>query len=109
MTLPTSFLRRTLVAGTSGLLLACAAIAQPAAPVAGAAALPQPAKRITREIFKDVPLYRPAGAVQQFVVLLTGSDAPTARDLRLVQAMTAQGAMVIAVPGLGFYRSLAAV
>lgn len=109
MTLPTSFLRRALVAGASGLLLACAAIAQPPAPVASAAALPQPAKRITREIFKDVPLYRPAGAVQQFVVLLTGSDAPTARDLRLVQAMTAQGAMVIAVPGLGFYRSLAAV
>ncbi|WP_295549524.1 AcvB/VirJ family lysyl-phosphatidylglycerol hydrolase [uncultured Pseudacidovorax sp.] len=109
MTLPTSLLRRALAAAASGLLMACAAIAQPSVPVPAGGTLPQPAKRITREIFKDVPLYRPAGAVQQFVVLLTGGDAPSPRDLRLVQAMTAQGAMVIAVPGLGFYRSLAAV
>ncbi len=111
MTVRSKLLRRAL-SGAAALVVAGTALAQPAAPVAtpsATAALPQPAKRITREIFKDVPLYRPAGAVQQFVVLLMNADAPSPRELRLVQAMTAQGAMVLAVDGPAFYRSLAAV
>lgn len=64
---------------------------------------------ITHGVFVDVPVFRPAGQVQQFVLLFSGDSKPSARDHRLVQWMVAKGAMVVVVPLPVFYDGIAAV
>ena len=65
---------------------------------AGAQTHVPPAHLVTHGVFVDIPVFRPAGQVQQFVLLFTGDAAPTSRDHRLVQWMVGEGAMVVVVP-----------
>lgn len=68
-----------------------------------------PTHVITHGVFVDIPVFRPAGQVQQFVLLFSGVAKPTSRDLRLVQWMVRKGAMVLVVPLPVFYDGIAAV
>ena len=56
--------------------------------------------------FDNILLLRPAGTVQQFVMLFTGGDAPAPGDRQLADTMVARGAMVALVPLDPFYRRL---
>lgn len=68
-----------------------------------------PAHLVTHGVFVDIPVFRPAGQVQQFVLLFAEGAVPTSRDHRLVQWMVNQGAMVVVVPLPTFYGGIAAV
>lgn len=58
--------------------------------------------------FDNVLLLRPAGTVQQFVMIFTSGDAPVPSDRQLADTMVARGAMVALVPLDPFYRRLMA-
>lgn len=73
------------------------------APGAQAQALPAPQKMSNGQ-FDDIQVYRPNGPVQQFVLLMSGSETLTASDRQLAQSMAAKGAMVAAVLLPPFYR-----
>ncbi len=59
-------------------------------------------------LFSDVQVFRPSGTPRQFVLLLSENDAPREFERKLIQKMTAAGAMVSAVPLAPFYRRLEA-
>ena len=69
----------------------------------------KPSHLITHGVFVDIPVFRPTGQVQQFVLLFTGGDTPSARDQTLVRSMVAKGAMVVLVPLPPFYKGIASV
>lgn len=54
--------------------------------------------------FTDVEVYRPRGAIKDFVVLLSEGDALSAAERQLAVTMSHAGAMVAAVPLPLFYR-----
>lgn len=83
--------------------LLCALTFSWAAPRVNAQALPAPVK-MTHGQFDDIQVYRPNGPVQQFVLLMSGSETLTASDRQLAQSMAAKGAMVAAVLVPPFYR-----
>jgi phosphatidylglycerol lysyltransferase len=58
--------------------------------------------------FDNILLLRPAGTVQQFVMLFTGGEAPAPSDRQLADTMVSRGAMVALVPLDPFYRRLMA-
>lgn len=68
----------------------------------------QQAPLTSHGLFSDVQVFRPAGTPRQFVLLLSENDAPRELERKLVQRMTAAGAMVSAVPLAPFYRRLEA-
>jgi type IV secretory pathway VirJ component len=59
-------------------------------------------------LFTDIQLLRPAGTVQQFVLLLAAAITPSAAELAKAVSMQRAGAMVAIVPLAPFYRRLAA-
>ncbi|WP_428421512.1 virulence factor family protein [Methylibium sp.] len=63
---------------------------------------------VSHGLFTNVQVFRPAGEVTQFVLLLSGDDGPNAGERQLAQAMARAGAMVAAVPLAPFYRRLEA-
>lgn len=63
---------------------------------------------VSHGYFSDVQIARPAGTPQQFVLLLSTSDTPSAADRQLAQSMVNAGAMVATVPLNAFYRRLEA-
>jgi type IV secretory pathway VirJ component len=75
------------------------------APHVHAQKAPQAAS-MSHGLFSDVQVFRPAGTPRQFVLLLSENDAPREFERRLIQKMTAAGAMVSAVPLAPFYRRL---
>jgi type IV secretory pathway VirJ component len=81
-------------------------LAPPASPAAAAPATAPQA--ITHGQFENVPVWSPGGTVQQFVLLFSGEEAPSAADLQLAQQMAAGGAMVALVSLPPFYRLIAA-
>jgi type IV secretory pathway VirJ component len=66
------------------------------------------ASTVSHGQFDNVLLLRPAGTVQQFVMLFTGGDAPVPSDRQLADTMVARGAIVALVPLDPFYRRLMA-
>lgn len=68
----------------------------------------QPVPSVSHGLFSDVQVFRPAGTPRQFVLLLSENDAPREPERKLIQKMTAAGAMVSAVPLAPFYRRLEA-
>ncbi|HEY2256355.1 MAG TPA: AcvB/VirJ family lysyl-phosphatidylglycerol hydrolase [Variovorax sp.] len=58
--------------------------------------------------FENIPVLRPAGTVQQFVLLMSGHETPTAGELQLAQTMVGEGAIVAIVALPHFYRLIAA-
>ena len=68
----------------------------------------QQAASMSHGLFSDVRVFRPAGTPRQFVLLLSENDAPRELERKLIQKMTAAGAMVSAVPLAPFYRRLEA-
>ncbi|MES2530017.1 MAG: AcvB/VirJ family lysyl-phosphatidylglycerol hydrolase [Pseudomonadota bacterium] len=83
--------------------LVCALAVGWTAPDVNAQALPAP-QRMSNGQFDDIQVYRPNGPVQQFVLLISGSEMLTASDRQLAQSMAAKGAMVAAVLLPPFYR-----
>jgi len=90
-------------------------LAQAAVPCR-AQARPQPAKppqpmqtapgTVAHGLFNDVRLFKPAGPVQQFVLMLSPNDAPDAAERRAIGRMVDDGALVAAVPLAPFYKRL---
>ena len=77
---------------------ACAAtVVAVVAVQAQTAAAPQ-VQRFTHGLFQDVPVYRPAGTVQQFVLLLVPGNAAAEPEQALRRTMLAEGAVVAEVP-----------
>ena len=70
-----------------------------------AASVPQ---RLSHGLFSDVQLFRPIGALRQFVLLLSADAQPSAADQRLIETMRNAGAMVAVVPLSPFYKRLEA-
>ena len=66
------------------------------------------ASSISHGLFSDVQVFRPIGAPRQFVLLVSENDAPREFEHKLIQKMTAAGAMVSVVPLVPFYRRLEA-
>lgn len=64
----------------------------------------QQAPSISHGLFSDVQVFRPAGTPRQFVLLLSENDVPGEFERKLIQKMTAAGAMVSTVPLVPFYR-----
>ena len=87
--------RSSLVAG----VLACFGAIAGAQP----AAAPQ---RLSHGLFDDVRLFRPAGEVRQFVLLLSGADGFNDDDRARAEAMAARGAMVAGIAVTPFYQRL---
>lgn len=69
-----------------------------AALVTAQAQTPAPVQRFTHGLFQDVPVYRPDGAVQQFVLLLVAGKSASASEQALRRSMLAEGAVVAEVP-----------
>lgn len=86
--------------GGSAWVLAHALHAQPASPAA------EPT--ISHGLFTGVVVIEPTGPVQQFVLLLSDDERPTAADRALAQAMARSGAMVALIPVSPFYRRMEA-
>jgi len=75
----------------------------------GAIAGAQPAtapQRLSHGLFDDVRLFRPAGEVRQFVLLLSGADGFNDDDRARAEAMAARGAMVAGIAVTPFYQRL---
>jgi type IV secretory pathway VirJ component len=89
------------------LALACALSWALTAPAAQAPA-PAAPHTVSHGQFEDVLVFRPAGAVQQFILLFSGAAAPGSGDRQLAQSMVAKGAMVAVVALPPFYRRIAA-
>ena len=66
------------------------------------------ADTLSHGLFSDVRLFRPAGTVRQFVLLLSPRAAPDAAEQRMLRTMTGAGALVAFVPVEPFYRRLEA-
>lgn len=73
------------------------------ATTSGAQTLPTP-QTMSHGEFDTIQVYRPNGPVQQFVLLVSGSETPSASEKQLAQSMAAKGAMVAAVSLPPFYR-----
>ena len=101
---------RFIVHALSAVVLCGASLLTPTLGLAQAKPLAAPsASVISYGQFDNIALLRPAGRVQQFVVLLTGGgDTPAASDRKLADTMVARGAMVALVPMAPFYRRLMA-
>lgn len=56
--------------------------------------LPAPVQRFTHGLFQDVPVHRPAGAAQQFALLLVEGKAASEAEQALRRSMLARGAVV---------------
>lgn len=78
---------RRLLVGASCAAALCVAQAQGPAP-----------QRFTHGLFTDVPVHRPAGGVQQFVLLLVEGQAASEPEQALRRSMLASGAVVAEVP-----------
>jgi type IV secretory pathway VirJ component len=76
--------------------------AQPRPPAAAASA----PRTVSHGLFSDVQLFRPSGAVQQVVLLVSPNLAPNPAERQLIRTMTDAGALVAAVPLEPFYRKL---
>jgi type IV secretory pathway VirJ component len=87
--------RSWLAAGVLGCLGAAAGAQTAAAP-----------QRISHGLFEDVRLFRPAGEVRQFVLLLSGADGFNDDDRARAEAMAARGAMVAGIAVTPFYQRL---
>lgn len=90
-----------------------ASVAAPARPALPASApLQKPAaaaaQTVSHGLFTGVQVFRPAGEVRQFVLLLADEAGPDATERQLAQAMTKAGALVAAVPLAPFHRRLEA-
>lgn len=101
---------RFIVHALAAAVLCGATLLAPTLGLAQARPLPAPsASVISYGQFDNITLLRPAGQVQQFVVLLTGGgETPAASDRKLADTMVARGAMVALVPMAPFYRRLIA-
>lgn len=96
--------------------LAGAALSSLAAPVRPALPASAPvqkpaaaaAQTVSHGLFTGVQVFRPAGEVKQFVLLLADEAGPDTTERQLVQTMTKSGALVAAVPLAPFYRRLEA-
>lgn len=58
---------------------------------------PAPVQRFTHGLFQDVPVHRPAGAAQQFALLLVEGKAASEAEQALRRSMLARGAVVAEV------------
>ncbi|WP_449575608.1 virulence factor family protein [Methylibium petroleiphilum] len=90
-----------------------ASVAAPARPAPPASApLQKPAaaaaQTVSHGLFTGVQVFRPAGEVKQFVLLLADEAGPDATERQLAQSMTKAGALVAAVPLAPFHRRLEA-
>jgi type IV secretory pathway VirJ component len=65
-------------------------------------------QRISHGEFKDVPVYRPAGPVQQFVLLLVAGHAASEAEQALRRSMLDAGAVVTEVPMADYQAQLRA-
>ena len=99
--------RMAIRAGALAAVLAITAGALPAQPAPPLASLPTP-QRVDHGLFSGVQVYRPVGAVRQFVELLSTGEGLTADERQLLQTMLGTGAMVAVVPWKPFYARLAA-
>ena len=70
-----------------------------------AASTPQ---RLSHGLFSDVQVFRPVGALRQFVLLLSVDPQTGAADQRLIETMRQAGAMVAVVQLAPFYKRLEA-
>ena len=66
------------------------------------------AQTVSHGLFTGVQVFRPAGEVKQFVLLLADEAGPDATERQLLQSMTKAGALVAAVPLAPFHRRLEA-
>lgn len=73
-----------------------------AAPPSGTTVTP-----LSRNVFENVQLHRPAGEVQQFVVFFTAAGQRSAQEQRMLQTMLARQSMVATVPFAALYRNMA--
>jgi type IV secretory pathway VirJ component len=73
-----------------------------------AGAPPPRAQALAFGLFSNVRVFRPAGTPRQFVLLVSGSDSPSAGERQMIAKMVGAGAMVAAVPLAPFYRRLEA-
>ena len=98
------------VALAGAVMASVAAPARPAPP--SAAPLQKPAaaaaQTVSHGLFTGVQVFRPAGEVKQFVLLLADEAGPDATERQLLQSMTKAGALVAAVPLAPFHRRLEA-
>ncbi|WP_129447743.1 virulence factor family protein [Methylibium sp. Pch-M] len=87
-----------------------AAAARPALPASAPVQKPSAAaaQTVSHGLFTGVQVFRPAGEVKQFVLLLTDEAGPDATERQLAQSMTKAGALVAAVPLAPFHRRLEA-
>ncbi|WP_056189660.1 virulence factor family protein [Pseudorhodoferax sp. Leaf267] len=81
----------------NGFQRVCVGVACAATLATAHAQSPAP-QRFTHGLFSDVPVYRPAGAVQQFVLLLVEGQAASEPEQALRRSMLAGGAVVAEVP-----------
>ncbi|HVR51230.1 MAG TPA: AcvB/VirJ family lysyl-phosphatidylglycerol hydrolase [Pseudorhodoferax sp.] len=82
----------------TGAAAALLAAMLPALPAWAQSPAQAPAQRFTHGLFHEVPVYRPAGVVQQFVLLLAAGSAASPAEQALRARMLAQGAVVAEVP-----------
>jgi type IV secretory pathway VirJ component len=68
----------------------------------------RPDEVLSHGLFNDLPVYRPAGAVQRFVLLLSGQDGLSPADHERAKALKVSGAMVAAIDTPRFMARLAA-
>lgn len=98
------------VALAGAVMASVAAPARPAPP--SSAPLQKPAaaaaQTVSHGLFTGVQVFRPAGEVKQFVLLLADEAGPDATERQLLQSMTKAGALVAAVPLAPFHRRLEA-
>jgi type IV secretory pathway VirJ component len=92
------------MAGSASLGLA---LLLPAAQAPAAEPAPE-AVTLSHGQFGDVRLFRPRGAVQEFVLLLSEGDALSAGERQLATTMAATGALVAGVAWPPFYRGVEA-
>lgn len=105
------FARAFAFASTSAFAFALAlgmAFAWAAVPAIVRAQAPTAPQMLSHGLFTDVQIHRPDGTPNQFVMLLSANDRPSATELLLIRKMVGSGAMVIAVPLVPFQRRLEA-
>ena len=61
---------------------------------------------VAHGLFNDVRLFKPAGTVQQFVLMLSPHDTPDAAEQQAIAHMVEGGALVASVPLRPFYQRL---
>jgi type IV secretory pathway VirJ component len=64
------------------------------------------APTISHGLFSGIQMFRPSGATQQFVLLLSANDKASPAEQQMVRTMVDAGAMVAHVPLAPFYRKL---